>query len=38
LLLETCLADRLTFVDRTQRFLRALVETKAAERAAGASA
>ena len=37
LLLETCLADRLTFVDRTQRFLRALVETKAAERAAGAS-
>ena len=38
LLLETCLADRLTFVDRTQRFLRTMVETKAAERAAGASA
>ena len=38
LLLETCLADRLTFVDRTQRFLRELVETKVAERAAGASA
>jgi ferritin-like metal-binding protein YciE len=37
LLLETCLADRLTFVARTQRFLRELVETKAAERAAGAS-
>jgi ferritin-like metal-binding protein YciE len=30
LLLETCLADRLTFVERTQRFLRALVETKVA--------
>jgi len=38
LLLETCLADRLTFVERTQRFLRALVETKVAERAAAASA
>src|SRR4029077_10817822 len=37
LLLETCLADRMTFVDRTQRFLRALVETKAAEHAAAAS-
>ena len=36
LLLETCLAARLTFVDRTQRFLRALVETKVSERAASA--
>jgi len=36
LLLETCLADRLTFVDRTQRFLRAMVETKVSERAASA--
>ena len=38
LLLETCLADRLTFVERTHRFLRELAETKIAERAAGASA
>lgn len=38
LLLETCLAAKLTFVERTQRFLRELVETKLAERAAGASA
>jgi len=38
LLLETCLAAKLTFVERTQRFLRELVETKVAERAAGISA
>jgi ferritin-like metal-binding protein YciE len=38
LLLETCLADKLTFVDRTQRFLRELIETRVAERAAVASA
>ena len=38
LLLETCLADRLTFVERTQRFLRELVEARIAERAATASA
>ncbi len=38
LLLETCLAARLTFVERTQRFLRAMVEAKVAERTAGASA
>jgi len=38
LLLETCLADKVTFAERTRRFLRELVETKAAERAAAASA
>src|SRR5215467_2367790 len=38
LLLETCLAAKLTFVERTQRFLREFVETKVAERVAGASA
>ena len=38
LLLETCLADRLVFVERTQRFLRELVETRLAERATAASA
>lgn len=38
LLLETCLAAKLTFVERTQRFLRELVETRMAERTAGASA
>jgi ferritin-like metal-binding protein YciE len=38
LLLETCLAAKLTFVERTQRFLRELVETKVAERVAGISA
>lgn len=38
LLLETCLADRLTFVERTQRFLRDLVEARVAERAAAALA
>lgn len=38
LLLETCLATKLTFAERTQRFLREFVETRVAERAAGASA
>lgn len=38
LLLETCLADKLTFVERTQHFLKDLVETRVAERVAGASA
>jgi len=38
LLLETCLAAKLTFVERSQRFLRELVEAKVAERAMGASA
>lgn len=38
LLLETCLAERLAFVERTQRFLRNAVETKIAERAATAQA
>jgi len=38
LLLETCLADRLTFVERTQRFLRELVEARVAERASAALA
>ena len=38
LLLETCLADKLTFVERTQRFLRDMIEAKVAERAAAASA
>ena len=38
LLLETCLADKLTFVERTQRFLRDMIEEKVAERAASASA
>jgi len=36
--LETCLAAKMTFVERTQRFLREFVETKVAERVAGASA
>lgn len=38
LLLETCLADKLTFVERTSRFLKDMVETRVAERAVGASA
>ena len=37
LLLETCLAAKLAFVERTQRFLRELVEARVAERAVGAS-
>src|SRR5215475_7433430 len=38
LLLESCLAERLAFVERTQKFLRNAVEAKIAERAASASA
>jgi len=38
LLLETCLADKLAFAERNRRLIRRLVETKLAERAAGASA
>jgi ferritin-like metal-binding protein YciE len=38
LLLETCLAAKLTFAERSQRFLRELVEARVAERAMGASA
>jgi ferritin-like metal-binding protein YciE len=38
LLLETCLADKLAFAERNRRLIRHLVETKLAERAAGASA
>ena len=37
-LLETCLADKLAFAERNRRLIRRLVETKLAERAAGASA
>jgi len=33
LLLETCLADKLAFVERTRRLIRHAVETKIAERA-----
>jgi ferritin-like metal-binding protein YciE len=36
LLLETCLADKLAFVERTRRMIRERVETKLAERAASA--
>ena len=32
-LLETCLADKLAFVERTRRLIRHMVETKVAERA-----
>lgn len=38
LLLETCLADRLAFVERTHRLLRELVEARIAERAIATSA
>lgn len=34
-LLECCLADQLAFVERAKRFIRAVVETKIAARAAG---
>ncbi len=34
LLLETCLADKLAFVERTRRLLRNIVEAKVAERVA----
>jgi len=37
-LLETCLADKLAFVERNRRLIRRLVEARIAERAAGASA
>ena len=37
-LLETCLADKLAFAERNRRLIRHLVETRLAERAAGASA
>jgi ferritin-like metal-binding protein YciE len=36
LLLETCLADKLAFVERNRRIIRRLVESRMAERAAGA--
>jgi len=32
-LLETCLADKLAFVERTRRLIRNIIETKVAERA-----
>ena len=32
-LLETCLADKLAFVERARRLIRHMVETKVAERA-----
>jgi ferritin-like metal-binding protein YciE len=38
LLLETCMADKLAFVERDRRLIRRLVEGRLAERAAGASA
>ena len=34
-LLESCLADHLAFVERTKRFIHAVVESKVAARAAG---
>ena len=37
-LLETCLADKLAFAERTRRLIRQLAEARLAERAAGASA
>lgn len=38
LLLETCLADKLAFAERTRRFMRHIVEAKVAERMAMATA
>ena len=35
-LLESCLADKLAFVERTRRLIRNVVETRVAERASGA--
>ena len=35
-LLESCLADKLAFVERTRRLIRKVVETKVAERASAA--
>lgn len=37
LLLETCLADKLAFVERMRRLIRTVAETKIAERAAGSA-
>jgi ferritin-like metal-binding protein YciE len=37
-LLESCLADRLAFVERTRRLIRNLVETKVAEKIASKAA
>ena len=37
-LLESCLADRLAFVERTKRLIRKLVETKVAEKIASKAA
>ena len=37
-LLESCLADKLAFVERTGRFIRAIVETKVVEKIAARSA
>jgi ferritin-like metal-binding protein YciE len=37
LLLETCLADKLTFMERTGRFLRDVVEARVADRAAASA-
>ena len=36
-LLETCIADKLAFVERDRRLIRHVVEARLAERAAGAS-
>jgi len=36
LLLETCLADKLAFVERTRKLIRKIVETKLVEKAAAA--
>jgi ferritin-like metal-binding protein YciE len=35
-LLESCLADKLAFVERTRRLIRNVIETRVAERASGA--
>jgi len=37
-LLESCLADKVAFVERTRRFIRAIAETKVAEKIAVRSA
>jgi ferritin-like metal-binding protein YciE len=37
-LLESCLADKLAFVERTRRFIRAIAETRIAERIGARSA
>jgi ferritin-like metal-binding protein YciE len=37
-LLESCLADKLAFAERTQRFIRAIAETKLTEKIAARSA